>query len=61
MGRDGASSCLRAQATSLNALGLPKRNPLRTFGIDGGYVKAADAVARPGWFEIVVGKSLPHR
>jgi hypothetical protein len=46
---------------ALNEFGLPKRNPLRAVGIDGGYVKAADAPSRQeGWFEIMVGKSLPR-
>jgi hypothetical protein len=46
---------------ALNAFGLPTRNPLRAVGIDGGYVKAADARSRQeGWFEVMVGKSLPR-
>lgn len=46
---------------ALNELGLPTRNPLRAVGIDGGYVKAADAPSRQeGWFEVMVGKSLPR-
>jgi hypothetical protein len=45
----------------LNVFGLPKRNPLRAVGIDGGYVKASDAPSRQeGWFEVMVGKSLPR-
>jgi hypothetical protein len=37
------------------------RNPLRAVGIDGGYVKASDAPSRQeGWFEVMVGKSLPR-
>lgn len=45
----------------LNEFGLPLRNPLRAVGIDGGYVKASDAPSRQeGWFEIMVGKSLPR-
>jgi hypothetical protein len=46
---------------ALNEFGLPKRNPLRAVGIDGGYVKASDAPSRQeGWFEVMVGKSLPR-
>jgi hypothetical protein len=46
---------------ALNAFGLPTRNPLRAVGIDGGYVKSADAQSRQeGWFEVMVGKSLPR-
>jgi hypothetical protein len=46
---------------TLNELHLPKRNPLRAVGIDGGYVKASDAPSRQeGWFEVMVGKSLPR-
>jgi hypothetical protein len=46
---------------ALNAFGLPTRNPLRAVGIDGGYVKASDAASRQeGWFEVMVGKSLPR-
>jgi hypothetical protein len=45
----------------LNQFGLPTRNPLRAVGIDGGYVKASDAPSRQeGWFEVMVGKSLPR-
>jgi len=34
---------------------------LHTVGIDGGYVKASDAPSRQeGWFEVMVGKSLPR-
>jgi hypothetical protein len=48
-------------APVLNEFCLPKRNPLRAIGIDGGYVKAADAPSRQeGWFEVMVGKSLPR-
>src|SRR5271155_3148118 len=48
-------------APVLNEFGLPKRNPLQAIGIDGGYVKAADAPSRhEGWFEVMVGKSLPR-
>jgi len=46
---------------ALNEFGLPKRNPLRAVGIDGRYVKASDAPSRQeGWFEVMVGKSLPR-
>jgi trimethylamine:corrinoid methyltransferase-like protein len=46
---------------ALNKFGLPTRNPLRAVGIDGGYVKASDAPSRQeGWFEVMVGKSLPR-
>jgi hypothetical protein len=46
---------------ALNEFGLPMRNPLRAVGIDGGYVKASDAPSRQeGWFEVMVGKSLPR-
>jgi hypothetical protein len=46
---------------ALNEFGLPKRNPLRAVGIDGGYVKATDAPSRQeGRFEVMVGKSLPR-
>jgi hypothetical protein len=46
---------------ALNELGLPKRNPLRAVGIDGGYVKASDAPSRQeGWVEVMVGKSPPR-
>jgi hypothetical protein len=46
---------------ALNEFGLPARNPLRAVGIDGGYVKASDAPSRQeGWFEVMVGKSLPR-
>ncbi|MGO8855192.1 MAG: ISKra4 family transposase [Steroidobacteraceae bacterium] len=46
---------------ALNEFGLPTRNPLRAVGIDGGYVKASDAPSRQeGWFEVMVGKSLPR-
>ena len=46
---------------ALNEFGLPKRNPLRAVGMDGGYVKASDAPSRQeGWFEVMVGKSLPR-
>jgi hypothetical protein len=45
----------------LNEFGLPTRNPLRAVGIDGGHVKASDAPSRQeGWFEVMVGKSLPR-
>jgi hypothetical protein len=48
-------------APAINEFGLPKRNPLQAIGIDGGYVKAADALSRhEGWFEVMVGKSLPR-
>jgi hypothetical protein len=48
-------------APVLNAFGLPRRNPLQAIGNDGGYVKAADAPSRlEGWFEVMVGKSLPR-
>src|SRR6266851_9246 len=47
---------------ALNEFGLPTRNPLRAVGIDGGYVKASDAESRQeGWFEVMVGKSLPRQ
>jgi hypothetical protein len=47
-------------ALALNEFRLPKRNPLQAIGIDGGYVKAADAPSRQeAWFEVMVGKSLP--
>jgi hypothetical protein len=50
-----------ASSSSLNEFGLPKRNPLQAVGIDGGYVKASDAPSRQeGWFEVMVGKSLPR-
>jgi len=50
-----------ATAPALNEFGLPKRNPLQAVGIDGGYVKASDAPSRQeGWFEVMVGKSLPR-
>jgi hypothetical protein len=50
-----------AAAPALNEFGLPKRNPLQAVGIDGGYVKASDALSRQeGWFEVMVGKSLPR-
>jgi hypothetical protein len=40
---------------ALNEFGLPKRNPLRAVGIDGGYVKASDAPSRQeGWFEVML-------
>ena len=46
---------------ALNEFGLPTRNPLQAVGIDGGYVKASDAASRQeGWFEVMVGKSLPR-
>ncbi len=45
----------------LNEFGLPKRHPLQAVGIDGAYVKATDAPSRQeGWFEVIVGKSLPR-
>jgi hypothetical protein len=45
---------------ALNEFGVPKRNPLRAVGIDGGYVKSSDAPSwQDGWFEVMVGKSLP--
>ena len=50
-----------APAPTLNEFGLPKRNPVQAVGIDGGYVKASDAPSRQeGWFEVMVGKSLPR-
>ena len=50
-----------ASAQALNEFRLPKRNPLRAVGIDGGYVKASNAPSRQeGWFEVMVGKSLPR-
>jgi hypothetical protein len=50
-----------ATAPALNEFGLPKRNPLQAIGIDGGYVKASNAPSRQeGWFEVMVGKSLPR-
>ena len=46
---------------ALNEFDLPTRNPLRAVGIDGGYLKASDAPSRQeGWFEVMVGKSLPR-
>lgn len=46
----------------VNEFGLPKRHPLQAVGIDGAYVKATDAPSRQeGWFEIIVGKSLPRQ
>ena len=46
----------------LNEFGLPKRHPLQAVGIDGAYVKATDAPSRQeGWFEVIVGKSLPRQ
>jgi hypothetical protein len=46
---------------ALNEFDLPTCNPLRAVGIDGGYVKASDAPSRQeGWFEVMVGKSLPR-
>jgi hypothetical protein len=45
-----------------NEFGLPKRHPLQAVGIDGAYVKATDAPSRQeGWFEVIVGKSLPRQ
>jgi hypothetical protein len=50
-----------ASTPALNEFGLPKRNPLQAIGIDGGYVKASKAPSRQeGWFEVMVGKSLPR-
>jgi len=50
-----------ATAPALNEFGLPKRNPIQAVGFDGGYVKASDARSRQeGWFEVMVGKSLPR-
>jgi hypothetical protein len=50
-----------AAVPALNDFGLPKCNPLQAVGIDGGYVKASDAPSRQeGWFEVMVGKSLPR-
>jgi uncharacterized protein involved in tolerance to divalent cations len=50
-----------AAVPALNEFGLPKHNPLQALGIDGGYVKASDAPSRQeGWFEVMVGKSLPR-
>ncbi len=47
--------------STLNAFGLPTRNPLQAIGIDGGFVKAANAPSRQeGWFEVMVAKSLPR-
>ena len=49
-----------ATAPTLNEFGLPKRNPLQAVG-DGGYVKASNAPScQEGWFEVMVGKSLPR-
>jgi hypothetical protein len=57
---DEAHHRLTSQPT-LNEFGLPIRNPLRAIGIEGGYVKASDAETRQeGWFEVMVGKSLPR-
>jgi hypothetical protein len=51
----------KRHVAALNKFGLPTRNPLRAVGIDGGYVKASDAPSRQeGWFEVMVGKSLPR-
>jgi hypothetical protein len=45
----------------LNEFGLPTSHPLQAIGIDGAYVKATDAPSRlEGWFEVIVGKSLPR-
>jgi hypothetical protein len=39
---------------------LPRPEGPLTVGIDGGYVHARDATGRAnGWFEVIVGKSLP--
>ena len=39
---------------------LPRPEGPLTVGIDGGYVRAPDATGRAdGWFEVIVGKSLP--
>jgi hypothetical protein len=39
---------------------LPRPDGPLTVGIDGGYVHARDATGRAdGWFEVIVGKSLP--
>ena len=47
--------------TQVNEFGLPKRPVLQAVGIDGAYVKASDAPSRQeGWFEVIVGKSLPR-
>jgi hypothetical protein len=46
----------------VNEFGLPKRHPLQAIGIDGAYVKAREAPSRQeGWFEVIVGKSLPRQ
>jgi hypothetical protein len=50
-----------ASAPALNEFGLPKRNLVQAVGIDGAYVKASDEPSRKeGWFEVMVGKSLPR-
>jgi hypothetical protein len=40
---------------------LPPPGPPLTVGLDGGYVHAADQKSRTeGWFEVIVGKSMPE-
>jgi hypothetical protein len=40
---------------------LPAPGPPLTVGLDGGYVHAADQKSRTeGWFEVIVGKSMPE-
>ncbi len=40
---------------------LPDPDPLLTVGIDGGYVHAREGSNRKaGWFEVIVGKSIPE-
>ena len=39
---------------------LPRPNPSLTVGLDGGFVHAKDQPSRTeGWFEVIVGKSIP--
>ena len=48
--------------SQVNEFGLPQRHSLQAVGIDGAYVKATDAPSRQGgWFEVIVGKSLPRQ
>jgi hypothetical protein len=50
-----------ATAPTLNEFGYPSATRFKRWASTAGYVKASDAPSRQeGWFEVMVGKSLPR-
>jgi len=48
------------QETAAPAEPAPDAPAPLAVGIDGGYVHACNGTRRNGWFEVIVGKSVPH-